>query len=297
MSDIKDCFRSRFTNGKLVEIDYSQLEIIGLAVLSDDPVLKNDIQTGIDLHCQNTANLYGEQYHFVKSEYDRGDPAWTAKRKLVKAFSFQLQYGSGAKAMAASNGVHLRVAEDFIKAYYGRYKVIKQWQEENILKVRLNKLPTNIKSPKGYPICVSELRSDTGRIYKFKEYDSPDYLFDKGVNTSFSPTMIKNYPVQGFSTGDLVPLALGKLMRYILKNRLTRCVKLVNTIHDSVILDIDVDDIIDFNRLIMNLLHVMESLVPDINKFWPNINFDLPLKADASVGSNWGNMKDFNHNQ
>ena len=290
MSDIKNCFVSRFEHGTLVEFDYSQLEIIGLAVLSRDHVLKSDIVSGIDLHCQNTANMYKVDYQLVKDAYDRGDADWTAKRKMVKSFSFQLQYGSGAAAMAKSNGVGKDVAEDFIKAYYGRYQGVKHWQDENIKQVEFNKYPTSQKSTKGYPICESVLRSSTGREYVFKEYDSPEWMQEKGIKTSFSPTMIKNYPVQGFSTGDVVPIALSKVFRYLLRNDLTDVIKIVNTVHDSILFDIDSLNINGINTQLLNLKQVMESISTEINNWWPDINFDMPLKVDASVGSNWGNI-------
>ena len=43
MSRIKSCFRSRFLGGVLLEVDFSQLEVVGVALLSNDPVLKDDI--------------------------------------------------------------------------------------------------------------------------------------------------------------------------------------------------------------------------------------------------------------
>jgi len=62
MSKIKECFTSRFEGGKIVEFDYSQLEVIGLAVLSKDPQLMKDLRDGLDLHCVNTASLYQKDY-------------------------------------------------------------------------------------------------------------------------------------------------------------------------------------------------------------------------------------------
>jgi len=56
MSDIKLCFTSRFRNGLILEADFSQLEVVGLAVLSGDPVLKDDILSGRDMHRQRAAD-------------------------------------------------------------------------------------------------------------------------------------------------------------------------------------------------------------------------------------------------
>ena len=59
---------------------------------------------------------------------------------------------------------------------------------------------------------------------------------------SFSPTVIKNYPVQAFSTGDVVPMLLGRVFRRLHdpKNRELFRGKalLINTQHDSIIMDV-----------------------------------------------------------
>jgi len=42
MSRIKECFTTRFENGKIVNADFSQLEVVGLAILSLDRQLIDD---------------------------------------------------------------------------------------------------------------------------------------------------------------------------------------------------------------------------------------------------------------
>ena len=50
MSRIRKCFPSRYKNGILIEADYSQLEIVVLACLSEDGTLADDLNSGRDLH-------------------------------------------------------------------------------------------------------------------------------------------------------------------------------------------------------------------------------------------------------
>ena len=126
MSEIRKYFDSRFTDGHLMEFDFSQLEVIVLAHLSQDKQLMQDIIDGVDMHTANAAKMLN------KSEFK----VTASERKLAKRFSFQLQYGAGAKSMAKSNGVGIQFAKDFIEAYYGRYPRVKEWQDENIAAVR-----------------------------------------------------------------------------------------------------------------------------------------------------------------
>lgn len=285
---VKKYFTSRFPGGSMVEMDFSQLEIIGLAILSKDHQLKQDILDGLDLHSVNTATLYNVDYHFVKEQVDKGDKEWNAKRRIVKIFSFQLQYGAGPRTMAENAGVSIDRAKEFIEAYYTRYPQVKEWQEGIIDQVRRDATPSNTKTPKGFPAQRSFLTSPTGRWYTFTEQDAPEWMADKGEATSFSPTQIKNYPVQGFSTGDVVPLALGEVFRYLIRSKSKEHIKFVNTVHDSLIFDVSPD--LDIGVL-RDIKKILEGLPEKINHLWPEVRFDLPLHAGVEMGPSWGECK------
>ena len=58
MSAIKKCFPSRWgKEGSIVEADFSQLEVIGVAFLSQDMNMIEDIENGIDAHSQSASWL------------------------------------------------------------------------------------------------------------------------------------------------------------------------------------------------------------------------------------------------
>lgn len=79
MSRIKSCFRSRFPSGVLLEVDFSQLEVVGVALLSNDPVLKDDIRSGRDMHRVRAAQLFGITEAAVTKD----------QRQIAKVLSFQ----------------------------------------------------------------------------------------------------------------------------------------------------------------------------------------------------------------
>lgn len=286
---IKNYFTSRWGEGSIVEYDFGQLEVIGLAILSKDGQLKEDIRRGLDLHSVNTATLYNVDYEMVKKEVEAGNKAWASKRRVVKIFSFQLQYGAGARTMAENAGVDIETAQSFINAYYDRYPRVKEWQEETIKRVNDCACFTAHKSKKGFPVSATTINSPTGRMYKFYQLDAPGFMADRGEPVSFSPTQIKNYPVQGFSTGDIVPLALGRVYRYLLsiRDRAER-IKFINTVHDSLIFDVHPDCNITVLRDIKTIL---ESLPRTIQETWPRVGFDLPLTVGVEMGHSWGTCK------
>jgi len=92
MSRIKECFVSRWgEHGSIVEVDFSQLEVIGLAHLSGDEVLTQDILDGKDMHCVNAAFLYNEDYDVIRKAYLDEDPLWVKRRGIAKGPGFLIQ--------------------------------------------------------------------------------------------------------------------------------------------------------------------------------------------------------------
>jgi DNA polymerase I-like protein with 3'-5' exonuclease and polymerase domains len=290
MSRIKECFTSRFNDGVIMEADYSQLEVICLAFLSNDLVLRQDILEGIDLHSMSAASLYKHSYMEVRQGYVEGDPVMTKKRKISKAFSFQLQYGSGAAAMAASIGEDISVAKEFIAAYYARYSGVKAYQDMVASTVKKSRVPSKRRTASGLPAGVGHYSSITGRRYVFQEYDAPDWMVAKGIKTSFSPTQMKNYPTQGFATGDIVPLILGEVYEELKRNPfLVTKALLVNTVHDSIVLDVHPGCV---NQTASLVKGVMENAPLYIRKTW-GFDFDLPLSVGISTGPSWANQSEY----
>ena len=274
MSQIRECFTSRFIQGCLLEVDFSQLEVLALAYLSNDAALRSDLISGKDLHAISASMLFGDDYT-------------PAQRKIAKQLSFQLQYGAQAKSMAETNGIPVSVAKDFISNYYKRYPGVGIWQEKIAKEVLANRRTDGRRTAKGKPAGVSTLKSITGREYTFVEQDIPEEVYRKkgSRDTSFSPTQMKNYLVQGFATADIVPMVLGKLLRS--SSRWGNGGLLVATIHDSVVFDVV------HKKNVLSLYRVVKEIMEDAPRYLKEdfgINFDLPLRAEGEFGTDWGNM-------
>jgi DNA polymerase I-like protein with 3'-5' exonuclease and polymerase domains len=131
---------------------------------------------------------------------------------------------------------------------------------------------------------MSKVQSETGRIYTFIEYDSW-----KG-GTSFSPTQMKNYETQGTATGDIVPMMLGVLARTLITNVVLKDkALLVNTVHDSVILDVHPEV---FDKALQVCYHVLSNASEEYEARF-GYKFSLPLGIDIKIGSNWAEMKKY----
>ena len=65
-SKVKQMFASRFgADGRIVEVDYTALEVVTLASISDDTALLTNLLNGTDMHCLRLAGTLGESYESV----------------------------------------------------------------------------------------------------------------------------------------------------------------------------------------------------------------------------------------
>lgn len=118
----------------------------------------------------------------------------------------------------------------------------------------------------------------SGRQYAFKGV----YRRRNGSPSDF--TRIKNYPVQGFATADIVPAVLCEFERRLRPYKSL----LVNTVHDSIVIDIHPDEI-DI------VIGIVDSINADLHKIIYDtygVDFNVPLLLEAKIGPNWLDTKD-----
>lgn len=266
--DIKKVFVSRWGNdGHIVEADYSQLEMVELAILSGDNQLLADIRDGVDMH----DTLFKELHGRLPSK---------AERKANKQCAFALVYGAGANGVAEQGGISKAQAQKFIETFYARYKGVEDYHKRLIVAAQLGRRYTGLKDAEtGLPVGeFTYVSKHTKRRYWFREYPT-----DWGT-INFSPTELKNYMVQGGATGDKVPMICGILYR-VLKNhpRLKDKCLMVNTVHDSIMFDIHKDVVYEAFGVIKE---TMESAPEHYARIF-GYSLPLPLKVGLSYGPNW----------
>jgi DNA polymerase I-like protein with 3'-5' exonuclease and polymerase domains len=90
--------------------------------------------------------------------------------------------------------------------------------------------------------------------------------------------------VQSFATADIVPISLLHIDK-LLKD-LNSCI--VNTVHDSIVVDVHPDEVQQVVDIISQTNDVLKNL---IDKQW-DIDFNVPLMLEAKIGNNWLDTKD-----
>ena len=271
-SEVKKGFVSRYSSsGSLVEFDFAQLEVAVLAHVANDKQLINDILTGADIHSE----LYKDMYKRYPSKEER---------KPFKSLTFGLLYGAGVKTLSKNANVTKEEAQRFVKTFYERYHGVALYHN-NIIDDADKK--GTIRSGEKYRE-FELMNFQTGRRYMFHEYPNSDWAKEKtGRVYSFSPTELKNYPVQGMATGDIVPLMLGILFRKFVNNPdYDNKVKMINTVHDSVLFDVHKDVLSEFiteARWVLDNTHkyFYETFGSELS---------LSLSSGCSFGLNWMDM-------
>ncbi len=154
------------------------------------------------------------------------------------------------------------------KRYYTKflekYKDIKKWHEE---------LQTEA-------IRFKRVKLPTGREYAFPYAERTPW------GGSTYGTQIKNYPVQGFATADIVPLACINISKLMKKQKVKSL--LVNTVHDSIVADVYPGE----EDVMSNIFKQgTADVIPALKQYY-KINFNVPLDTELKIGYDWLNMKE-----
>jgi len=127
-------------------------------------------------------------------------------------------------------------------------------------------------------ITTNKITAPSGRQYAF-----PNVVRKTNGTVSYF-TQIKNYPVQGFATADIVPLTLLHIDELLCN--MQSCI--VNTVHDSIVIDVHPDEEQDVINIINNVNKDLTNIVN--NQF--KIDLNVPLLLEAKIGDNWLDTKD-----
>jgi len=121
------------------------------------------------------------------------------------------------------------------------------------------------------------------KIPSGREYAFPDVVRKSSGRVSHF-TQIKNYPVQGFATADIVPLCLLHIEKLL--DSMQSCI--VNTVHDSIVIDVHPDE----EREVIDVINRTNNELSDLIKLRWGVTFNVPLLLESKIGENWLDTKD-----
>jgi DNA polymerase I-like protein with 3'-5' exonuclease and polymerase domains len=90
--------------------------------------------------------------------------------------------------------------------------------------------------------------------------------------------------VQSFATADIVPVALLHIERLL--SDMKSCI--VNTVHDSIVIDVHPDE----ERSVIEVINETNRVLPELIQLRWGCVFNVPLLLEAKIGDNWLDTKD-----
>lgn len=236
---------------KVVEVDYSQVELRLVAHYSRDEALLKAYNEGQDIHTMTAQAMTGK----TNPEAE--------ERKKAKAVNFGFVYGMGAEKfqLYARDNFGLKItldeAKDTRKKFFETYPTLIDWHEQQRQMVRR----------KGW------VMNPLGRVRHLPEINSSNEFY-RGQ----AERQAINSPVQSLAS-DFMLMSLKDLYRDFKDEK---GIELIGTVHDSILFLIEDNELL--NDRLSKIKRVMEN--PNLDYYQP-FKLLVPLVVDFKVGEHW----------
>ena len=238
--EYRRCFSGYPEGRKLIIADYSQIELRILAEFSGDRGFMEAFNSGADLHRVTAAQVFNASLDQVTKE----------QRDFAKRLNFGVVYGIGAQRFALMTGLSVPDAENVLRRYFTTYRQLDQY----------------LRDAADRAVRERQARTASGRLVRFR-YDENDRQ-----QISMTQRNGKNTPIQGTSA-DILKRAL-RLLKDELRETNAR---VVNIIHDEIVVEADADEASDVAEKVERLMCVAgEEYLKTV-----------PVKVETEIAEEW----------
>ena len=214
---------------RLVDADYSQIELRVLAHMSGDEVMREAFLLGQDIHARTAAEVYGVPIEFVTGEM----------RSSAKAVNFGIVYGISDFGLAKNLGVTRAEAADFIERYFARYPAVKRFMDACVAQGKTEGYVSTLMGRRRYLPELSD------RSYNIRQ---------------FGERAAMNSPIQG-TAADIIKLAMIRVHGELAARGLRA--RLILQVHDELIVEAPEDEVEAVKALLAECMSgVMKLSVP-----------------------------------
>lgn len=269
---IKGLYKSRFKGGYMFNFDYKSLEIFLSALISNETGLIQALMDGADVHTRNASIAFNTSVEEVTKQ----------QRQSSKSVSFGLLYGQGTQGTAERLGVDIEEAQEIIDKVMSAMPKTKLYIEG----------VHSFAEKYGY---VETMQGTRRRIPEAK-YGN---FFEKqrALRQSYNAIVQGSGP---YVTNTAIIMIRNKIKQLNLKSRL------VITVHDSIVVDVHPDEVMQVTRLVKNTMeHLPLSQfkisakgydVPDRWKL-PNGQMRFPMFAEPEWGKSYADGLDWDEDE
>lgn len=174
--EVRRAFVPGQTGWRFLSADYSQIDLLVMAHLSQDPLLLDAFRNNRDIHTFTASLIFNLS----------PDEITTEMRRRAKTVNFGIIYGMGAFGLSRNLKISFQEADAFIKAYFEKYAGVADYISRTIDEAKEMGYVTTLFNRRRY---LPELKSDQENTRRFGERTA--------VNT----------PIQG-SSSDIIKLAM-----------------------------------------------------------------------------------------
>ena len=288
----RGCFQSEPGN-TLVVSDYSGQEQIVLANKSLDTDLLEFYSKGLgDMHSFIASKIFPELSNLTLDEIKDNHKQ---KRQIAKGAGFAINYGGTGITISQNLNISMEDGENVYKAYFKAFPGLANYfKQEKQRALKLGYIQfNNISGRKCYIPYFDEFQKLHKEIYETDGFWD-DYKLEKSKNSAkfinyFKPKvreyfmkrgdierMSLNYPIQGTSA-DVTKLACVYFYRYLLENDLIFKVKVVNVVHDEIIVECP-------DELSSNISTILQKSMEDAGQVFCKV---VKLRAEPVKTVTW----------
>lgn len=258
---IRACFTDPSDDFVIFEADESQVELRGMAVLSEEDVL-------IDAYLHRR-DIHQETVEFVFQRAGK-----QIVRRTAKVGNFMIPYGGKAGTFAASLKLPLDVAKEIFAAIEGRYPKVLRKKSEMLAEARRTGYTYNVWFPGDGSYVVCQKRP-------LWDLDSADHF-----RRSKAENAVFNTAIQGTFSGSIILASHARIVQWIMRNHLDHLWRPSVNVYDSII-----------GPVHKALLPLAARITVDVMTSWVVAKLSsgqpFPLEADCKVGRNLGVAKKY----
>ena len=190
-------------HSKLVDADYSQVELRVLAHMSGDEHMIEAFQNDIDIHSKTASQIFGVDVNDVSSK----------QRSEAKAINFGIVYGKTDFGLSQDLNIPVPQAKAYIESYFANYDKIKVFMDDAIKNATDN----------GYALTIFNRRR------YIPEINSSNFMV-RNQGKRFA----MNAPIQG-SAADIIKIAMVNVFTRLKDESLKS--RLILQVHDELIVE------------------------------------------------------------
>nr|WP_319474281.1 DNA polymerase I [uncultured Sphaerochaeta sp.] len=205
---------------RFLSADYSQIELVVLAHMADDPGLKRAFEEGVDVHRSTASLIFDVPLAEVSSD----------QRRISKTINFGVMYGMGTHSLAKDLKISHSEAKQFIDQYFQRYSGVQAFVETTRSRAEKDGYVTTLL---GHVRTITEINSRSA------------------VERAKAQRIAVNTVIQG-TAADIMKLAMLRVSASIKEKGLKATLLL--QIHDELVFEVPEDEVEETKRVVREAL-------------------------------------------